>query len=152
MVFMQVATGEQVMSSDNAKQLNNSNDVAAISEQGAESQVYTEQAAQKSEPQKPQQPTGIAAFLGNPLFMFVIIIAIMYFLMIRPQRKRQKEVDNFRRSLQPGMEVVTSGGLYGKIKEIDGNIVVVEIAHNVNVRVDISVVFANPAAAQNSAK
>ena len=152
MVFMQVATGEQVMSSDNAEQLNNSNDVAAISEQGAENQVYTEQVAQKSEPQKPQQPTGIAAFLGNPLFMFVIIIAIMYFLMIRPQRKRQKEVDNFRRSLQPGMEVVTSGGLYGKIKEIDGNIVVVEIAHNVNVRVDISVVFANPAAAQNSAK
>ena len=116
-------------------------------------QEYTEQSdANKDNPKKPQQPTGIAAFLGNPLFMFVIIIAIMYFLMIRPQRKRQKEVDNFRRSLQPGMEVVTSGGIYGKIKEIDGNIVVVEIAHNVNVRVDISVVFANPAAAQDGAK
>ncbi len=103
-------------------------------------------------PEAVQKPTGIAAFLGNPLFMFIIIIAIMYFLMIRPQRKRQKEVDNFRRSLQPGMEVVTSGGIYGKIKEIDGNIVVIEIAHNVNVRVDISVVFANPAAAQESTK
>ena len=91
-----------------------------------------------------QQPTGVAAVLGNPLFMFVIIIAIMYFLMIRPQRKRQKEIENFRRGLQPGMEVVTSGGIYGKIKEIDGNVVVLEVAHNVNVRVDISVVFANP--------
>ena len=99
-----------------------------------------------------QQPTGVAAVLGSPLFMFVIIIAIMYFLMIRPQRKRQKEIENFRNSLQPGMEVVTSGGLYGKIKEINGNIVVVEIAHNVNVRVDISVVFANPAAAQESTR
>lgn len=88
----------------------------------------------------------------NPLLMFVIIIAIMYFLMIRPQRKRQKEIENFRRSLKPGMEVVTSGGIYGKIKEIDGSIVVMEIAHNVNVRVDISVVFADPAAVQESAK
>jgi preprotein translocase subunit YajC len=88
----------------------------------------------------------------NPLLMFVIIIAIMYFLMIRPQRKRQKEIENFRRSLKPGMEVVTSGGIYGKIKEINGSIVVMEIAHNVNVRVEISVVFADPAAVQESAK
>ena len=99
-----------------------------------------------------QEPSGIAAVLGNPMFMFVIIIAIMYFLMIRPQRKRQKEIENFRRSLQPGMDVVTSGGLYGKIKEINDNIVVVEIAHNVNVRVDISVVFANPGAMQQEGK
>ena len=99
-----------------------------------------------------QQPTGIAAVLGNPLCMFVIIIAIMYFLMIRPQRKRQKEIENFRRSLQPGMDVVTSGGIYGKIKEINNNIVVVEIAHNVNVRVDISVVFANPTAMNEEGK
>ena len=93
-----------------------------------------------------QEPSGIAAFLGNPLFMFVIIIAIMYFLMIRPQRKRQKEIENFRRGLKPGMDVVTSGGIYGKIKDIDGNVVVLEVAHNVNVRVDISVVFANSGA------
>lgn len=99
-----------------------------------------------------QEPSGIAAFLGNPLFMFIIIIAIMYFLMIRPQRKRQKEIENFRRGLQPGVEVVTSGGIYGKIKEIDGNIVVLEVAHNVNVRVDISVVFANPGAMNEQGK
>ena len=99
-----------------------------------------------------QEPSGLAVILGNPLFMFVIIIAIMYFLMIRPQRKRQKEIENFRRGLQPGIEVVTSGGIYGKIKEVDGNVVVVEIAHNVNVRVDISVVFANPGAMNQEGK
>lgn len=99
-----------------------------------------------------QEPSGIAAVLGNPMFMFVIIIAIMYFLMIRPQRKRQKEIENFRRGLQPGMEVVTSGGIYGKIKSIDGNVVVLEVAHNVNVRVDISVVFANPGAMKEEGK
>lgn len=98
------------------------------------------------------QSSGIAAIVGNPMFMFVIIIAIMYFLMIRPQRKRQKEIENFRRSLQPGMDVVTSGGIYGKIKSIDGNVVVLEVAHNVNVRVDISVVFANPGAMKEEGK
>ena len=91
---------------------------------------------------------GVQAILGSPLFMFVIIIAIMYFMMIRPQRKRQKEIDNFRKGLQPGQEVVTSGGIYGKIKEINDNIVVLEVAHNVNIRVDKSTIFANPAASQ----
>ena len=93
-------------------------------------------------------PAGVAGILNNPLFMIVIVFAIMYFMMIRPQRKRQKEIENFRRSLQPGMEVVTSGGIYGKIKEVNEGVVVLEIANNVNIRVDISVVFANPGAMQ----
>ena len=97
-------------------------------------------------------PAGVAGILNNPLFMIVIVFAIMYFMMIRPQRKRQKEIDNFRRSLQPGMEVVTSGGIYGKIKEVNDGVVVLEIAHNVNIRVDISVVFANPGAMQEQGK
>ena len=90
----------------------------------------------------------LQGILASPIFMFVIIIAIMYFMMIRPQRKRQKEIENFRNGLKPGQEVVTSGGIYGKIKEVDNGIVVLEIAHNVNVRVDISVVYASPAAMQ----
>lgn len=97
--------------------------------------------------------TTIAAFsmkqlLASPLFMFVIIIAIMYFMMIRPQRKRQKEIENFRKGLQPGQDVVTSGGIYGKIKEVNNGIVVLEVAKGVDIRVDISVVFANPGAMQ----
>ena len=91
-------------------------------------------------------------FLASPIFMFVVIIAIMYFMMIRPQRKRQKEIENFRNSLKPGMDVVTSGGIYGKIKEVDNGIVVLEVAHNVNVRVDISVVYASPSAMQQEGK
>lgn len=87
-------------------------------------------------------------FLASPIFMFVVIIAIMYFMMIRPQRKRQKEIENFRNSLQPGQEVVTNGGIYGKIKEVSNGIVVLEVAKGVDIRVDISVVFANPGAMQ----
>ena len=100
----------------------------------------------------PTLAVSLQGIIANPMFMFIIIIAIMYFMMIRPQRKRQKEIENFRRSLQPGQEVVTSGGIYGKIKEINDGIVVIEIAHNVNVRVDISVVFANPNAMQHEGK
>ena len=100
----------------------------------------------------PTFAVSLKGIIGNPMFMFVIIIAIMYFMMIRPQRKRQKEIENFRNSLKPGMDVVTSGGIYGKIKEVDNGIVVLEVAHNVNVRVDISVVYASPSAMQQEGK
>ena len=85
---------------------------------------------------------------GNQWFFLIAMILIFYFLMIRPQRKRQKEIDNFRKGLQPGQEVVTSGGIYGKIKEINDNVVLLEVAHNVCIKVDKSTIFANPAASQ----
>jgi preprotein translocase subunit YajC len=142
MVFMQAEAGAQTINEAVAQP------VEATSTNAAEVVEVTEETAAE----EGKSSSGAFSFLGSPMFMFIIIIAIMYFLMIRPQRKRQKEIENFRNSLQPGMEVVTSGGLYGKIKEINGNIVVVEIAHNVNVRVDISVVFANPGAMQQEGK
>ena len=92
---------------------------------------------------------GLQAILGSPLFMFVIIIAIMYFMMIRPQRKRQKEIDNFRRGLQAGQSVITSGGIYGKIKRVEDTAVNIEISHNVVIRVDKNCVYADPAAMQS---
>jgi preprotein translocase subunit YajC len=90
----------------------------------------------------------IKAIVMSPIFMFVVIIAIMYFMMIRPQRKRQKEIENFRKGLQPGQDVVTSGGIYGKIKEVDNGIVVLEVSKGVDIRVDVSVVFASTSAMQ----
>lgn len=95
---------------------------------------------------------GLQTLLGSPIFMFVIIIAIMYFMMIRPQRKRQKEIDNFRRGLQAGQEVITSGGIYGKIKSVEDAVVVLEISHNVYIRIDKNSVYASPAAMQQENK
>lgn len=89
-------------------------------------------------------------FFANPIFMFIIIIVIFYFMMIRPQRKRQKEIENFRNGLQIGQEVVTSGGIYGKVKGIDGQIVSVEVAHGVVIRFDKSAIYANSAASQET--
>ncbi len=86
------------------------------------------------------------------IIMFVVVIAIMYFMMIRPQRQQQKKIETFRNGLQPGQEVITSGGLYGKIKSIENGVASLEVAHNVVVRVDVSVIYPNPAEMQGTAK
>ena len=65
------------------------------------------------------------------IIMLVVLFAIMYFFMIRPQNKKQKEIANFRKNLEVGQEVITAGGIYGKIKEIEDNTVVLEIASGV---------------------
>ena len=86
------------------------------------------------------------------LIMMVAIFAIMYFFMIRPQNKRQKEIQNFRKNLVVGQEVITAGGIYGKVKEIEDSVVVLEIASGVKIRIDKNSIFANAAATQQQAK
>ncbi len=71
----------------------------------------------------------------------ILIIVVFYFFMIRPQIKRQKELQKFRSALQKGDKVVTTGGLYGKIEEIKDNIIMLEIAPGIKVKVDKSVVL-----------
>ena len=77
------------------------------------------------------------------LLMMVAIFAIMYFFMIRPQQKRQKEIQKFQNSLAEGTPVVTGGGIYGTVKSIDltKNTVDVKIARDVVVTVDKGSVF-----------
>jgi preprotein translocase subunit YajC len=74
--------------------------------------------------------------------LFIGMIAIMYFLMIRPQQKKQKEVQKMRESLKVGDRVITSGGMYGKIKEVDDTAFIIEIADGVRVKVDKASIFA----------
>ncbi|MBO7280653.1 MAG: preprotein translocase subunit YajC [Bacteroidaceae bacterium] len=88
------------------------------------------------------------SILSSPITMMIVIFAIFYFLMIRPQQKRQKQIENFRNGLQTGQEVVTSGGIYGKVKSIDGNIVNVEVANGVVMRFDRSAIYASSAMTQ----
>jgi len=66
---------------------------------------------------------------------FVILIAVMYFLMIRPQMKRAKEHRGMLDKLSKGDEVITSGGIAGTVTDIGDNFVTVEVADNVRVRV-----------------
>ncbi len=82
------------------------------------------------------------------LLMMVIIFAIMWFFMIRPQQKRQKEIQNFRASITRGSKIVTAGGIYGTVKDIDeaANTLKVEIANGICITVDKGSVFASPQA------
>ncbi len=69
------------------------------------------------------------------LLPLVVIFVIFYFLLIRPQQKRAKQHKELVASLKKGDEVVTSGGLLGKITGTDDNFVSVEIASGVNVKI-----------------
>lgn len=82
------------------------------------------------------------------IIMMVAIFAIMYFFMIRPQQKKQKEIRNFQNSLAEGTEVVTAGGMYGTVKRIDieKNIIELSIANGITIKVDRNYVFANAGA------
>ena len=70
------------------------------------------------------------------IIMLIAMFAIMYFFMIRPQQKKQKEAQNFRNSLTVGQEVITIGGIYGTVRnvELDG-VVTLEVDSGVKIRV-----------------
>ena len=86
------------------------------------------------------------------LIMMVAIFAIMWFFMIRPQQKKQKEIRNFQNSLQEGSKVVTGGGVYGTVKHInlEQNTVDVEVARGVVITVAKNYVFADAIAQVNA--
>ena len=67
--------------------------------------------------------------------MMVALIAIFYFFMIRPQQKRQKEIQKAREALSNGDKVITAGGIYGKVKEVSEKYFIIEIAENTRIRV-----------------
>ena len=83
--------------------------------------------------QAAQAPQGSAL---PTILMFGAIIVVMWLFMIRPQQKRQKELNQFRDSLKKGDKVVTAGGIYGTVVEINDNKVMLEIDKDVKIKVD----------------
>lgn len=78
--------------------------------------------------------SGGGSFVFTLVFMGLIFGA-MYFLMIRPQRRRMREQAELQRAMGEGDEVMTSSGLYGFITAIDGDVIWLEIAEGVEIRV-----------------
>jgi preprotein translocase subunit YajC len=68
--------------------------------------------------------------------------------MIRPQQKRQKEEKNFRDSLQKGQQIVTIGGIHGKVVEVKETTVVIEVAHDVRIEMEKASIAMNVVAPQ----
>lgn len=81
------------------------------------------------------------------MIMIVAMIAIFYFFMIRPQNKKQKELKKAREAMKSGDKVITAGGIHGRIKDIKDNIVLMEIAQGVTIKIDKTSVFADLSAA-----
>ena len=75
------------------------------------------------------------------MIFLVLIIVVFYFFMIRPQMRRQKEMKNFRESLQKGDKIVTTGGIYGKITAIKENIISINVGNDVILDVDKNAVL-----------
>jgi len=75
------------------------------------------------------------------LIMIVLLIVIFYFFMIRPQSQKQKKINQFRKGLGKGDKVMTAGGIYGKIKEVKDNTVILEITKGVDITIDINSIY-----------
>ena len=90
----------------------------------------------------PQGGEGGSSIMG--FLPFILIIVIMYFLMIRPQMKKQKERQKMVDALQKGDKIITTGGIHGKITGFteDGKTVIVQIDEKVKINVDRSAVNA----------
>lgn len=72
------------------------------------------------------------------IIMLVIMFAIFYLLLIRPQQKRAKQHKELVNSLKPGDEVVTAGGIHGKVTAVQDDVMTLEIASNVRIRINRS--------------
>lgn len=79
------------------------------------------------------------------LVMMVLIFGVMWLFMIRPQQKRQKELQKFRDGLKRGDKIISAGGIYGTVKEVKEGYILMEVDNNVSIRIDKSMVMQAPA-------
>ena len=103
----------------------------------------TEVIEEVSAPAAPQQ--------GSPWtfwIMMVAIILVLWLFMWRPESKRRKEMQKFRDGLKKGDKIVTAGGIYGTVKEIKDNTLLIEVDSNVTLRMDKNMVVADASAQQ----
>ena len=73
--------------------------------------------------------------------MMILIFVVFYFFMIRPQQKKQKELQKQRDALTKGSKVITAGGIYGNIKEVLETTFLIEVAKDVVINVDKGSVY-----------
>ena len=76
----------------------------------------------------------------QPLIFLVLIILVFYFFMIRPQSKKNKEMQKFRENLKKGDKIVTIGGIHGKILSIEGTATIIEVEGGTKLKVEKSAI------------
>lgn len=101
--------------------------------------------AQQAQPAGPaSNPFGCGNAGGGFTIPLALIFMVFYFMLIRPQQKQQKELTNWIKSLKKGDEVVTSGGLIGKVTGLDEQVVTLEVQEKVRLKVLRSSVTGKP--------
>lgn len=80
-------------------------------------------------------PVTEASPMAGFLIQLVLVFAIFYFLLIRPQQKKMKEHENMLNAIKPKDEVITGGGVYAKVTKADADVLTVEIAKGVEIKV-----------------
>lgn len=76
--------------------------------------------------------------------MIIAMIGIMYFFMWRPESKRRKQMENFRKGIKKGDKIITAGGIYGVVKEVQETSLLIEVDSNVTLRIDKNMVVGDP--------
>ena len=86
-----------------------------------------------------QAAEGGGGLFGSPLVLIVwaVVLIGMYFLMMRPQRKREKQMKEMQSSIKAGDNVVTSGGLYGRVADIGEDCFIIEFGTNRGIRIPV---------------
>ncbi|GGZ34221.1 preprotein translocase subunit YajC [Echinicola pacifica] len=88
------------------------------------------------------QAMGAGGGIMGQVFLFGGIILIMYFFMIRPQQKKQKDAKNFLESIKKGDIVVTIGGIHGRVYSLEDDAVILDLDKGVKIKVEKSAISA----------
>ena len=135
MITLLNVEGTPVAAPVEAQQVVNTNADVAV-------KTVTEQkdkASEQQEQQQQQQGGGYGFWI-----MILAMIAIMYFFMWRPEKKRRKEMQQFRDGLKAGDKVITAGGIYAVVKKVEETSLLIEVDSNVTLRIDKNMVIAAP--------
>lgn len=92
------------------------------------------------------QPAGTTG-QSNPLVTFlplILVFVVFYFFMIRPQMKKQKEMNSYRSTLKRGDKVITTGGIYGRVYEVKETYVLVDVGGEVKLKIDKNALLKDP--------
>ena len=92
----------------------------------------------------PEQPEPTFMQQYGMWFLILGMIVIMYFFMWRPESKRRKQMQQFRDGLKKGDKIITAGGIYGVIKEVNETSLLIEVDSNVTLRIDKNMVVGDP--------
>ena len=89
---------------------------------------------------------------GSMLIMLILVCAVMWLFMIRPQRKQQKALEEMRKALKKGDKVITAGGIYGTVAEVEETTILMRVDGDVKIRVDKQSIQIDPATVQAQSK